>query len=167
MGRLATYSDIAGKVCTPAAARAVGAAVGKNPVAFVVPCHRVIGKSGDTHRLSLGHHAQARDARLGSRASRAGGVILSGAPAHTAPRHPPGSTRGSILTRRKISETAAPHGLPGQARPLFIDIIGQFLRAPHLHHTMDFVVSSVAQLKTVVYINPWPPSLWPLSIHIM
>jgi hypothetical protein len=32
---------------------------------------------------------------------------------------------------------------------------------------MDFVVSSVAQLKTVVYINPPPPSLWPLSIHIM
>ena len=29
------------------AARAVGAAVGKNPVSFVVPCHRVLGKSGD------------------------------------------------------------------------------------------------------------------------
>ncbi|MGH7247468.1 MAG: methylated-DNA--[protein]-cysteine S-methyltransferase [Pseudomonadota bacterium] len=47
MGRLATYSGIARKVCTPAAARAVGAAVGKNPIAFVVPCHRVIGKSGE------------------------------------------------------------------------------------------------------------------------
>jgi len=47
MGRLATYSGIAGKVCTPAAARAVGAAVGKNPICFVVPCHRVIGKTGD------------------------------------------------------------------------------------------------------------------------
>jgi AraC family transcriptional regulator of adaptative response/methylated-DNA-[protein]-cysteine methyltransferase len=47
MGRLVTYSDIAGKVCSPAAARAVGAAVGKNPVSFVVPCHRVVGKSGE------------------------------------------------------------------------------------------------------------------------
>jgi len=47
MGRLVTYSDIAGKVRSPAAARAVGAAVGKNPVSFVVPCHRVVGKSGD------------------------------------------------------------------------------------------------------------------------
>jgi AraC family transcriptional regulator of adaptative response/methylated-DNA-[protein]-cysteine methyltransferase len=47
MGRAATYSDIAAKVCTPKAARAVGAAVGRNPVCFVVPCHRVIGKSGD------------------------------------------------------------------------------------------------------------------------
>ena len=46
MGRVATYSGIAGRVCTPTAARAVGAAVGKNPVAFVVPCHRVIGKAG-------------------------------------------------------------------------------------------------------------------------
>jgi AraC family transcriptional regulator of adaptative response/methylated-DNA-[protein]-cysteine methyltransferase len=47
MGRLTTYSNIAGKVCTPAAARAVGAAIGKNPICFVVPCHRVVGKSGD------------------------------------------------------------------------------------------------------------------------
>ena len=47
MGRLATYSGIAGKVRSPGAARAVGAAVGKNPIAFVVPCHRVIGKAGE------------------------------------------------------------------------------------------------------------------------
>ncbi len=47
MGRLATYSAIAGKLCAPKAARAVGAAVGKNPVSFVVPCHRVVGKAGD------------------------------------------------------------------------------------------------------------------------
>jgi AraC family transcriptional regulator of adaptative response/methylated-DNA-[protein]-cysteine methyltransferase len=47
MGRATTYSDIAAKVRKPNAARAVGAAVGKNPVSFVVPCHRVLGKSGD------------------------------------------------------------------------------------------------------------------------
>ena len=47
MGRATTYSDIAAKVCTIKAARAVGAAVGKNPMSFVVPCHRVLGKSGD------------------------------------------------------------------------------------------------------------------------
>ncbi len=47
MGRAATYSDVACKVGAPKAARAVGAAVGKNPIAFVVPCHRVIGKSGE------------------------------------------------------------------------------------------------------------------------
>ena len=47
MGKLTTYSNIAGKLCAPTAARAVGAAVGKNPVSFVVPCHRVVGKAGD------------------------------------------------------------------------------------------------------------------------
>jgi AraC family transcriptional regulator of adaptative response/methylated-DNA-[protein]-cysteine methyltransferase len=47
MGKLVTYSDIAGKIHAPKAARAVGAAVGKNPVSFVVPCHRVVGKSGE------------------------------------------------------------------------------------------------------------------------
>src|SRR5215470_1213349 len=45
-GRLTSYSDLAAKVSAPRAARAVGAAVGKNPISFVVPCHRVIGKSG-------------------------------------------------------------------------------------------------------------------------
>jgi AraC family transcriptional regulator of adaptative response/methylated-DNA-[protein]-cysteine methyltransferase len=47
MGRATTYSDIAKKLERPKAARAVGAAVGKNPISFVVPCHRVVGKSGD------------------------------------------------------------------------------------------------------------------------
>ena len=47
MGRFVTYSDVASNVQVPKAARAVGAAVGKNPVCFVVPCHRVIGKSGE------------------------------------------------------------------------------------------------------------------------
>jgi AraC family transcriptional regulator, regulatory protein of adaptative response / methylated-DNA-[protein]-cysteine methyltransferase len=46
-GRATTYSDIAACVGAGKAARAVGAAVGKNPISFVVPCHRVLGKSGD------------------------------------------------------------------------------------------------------------------------
>jgi AraC family transcriptional regulator of adaptative response/methylated-DNA-[protein]-cysteine methyltransferase len=47
MGKLTTYSDLAAKAGSPKGARAVGAAVGKNPICFVVPCHRVIGKSGE------------------------------------------------------------------------------------------------------------------------
>jgi AraC family transcriptional regulator, regulatory protein of adaptative response / methylated-DNA-[protein]-cysteine methyltransferase len=47
MDRATTYSDIARSLGNPNAARAVGGAVGRNPVCFVVPCHRVIGKSGD------------------------------------------------------------------------------------------------------------------------
>jgi AraC family transcriptional regulator of adaptative response/methylated-DNA-[protein]-cysteine methyltransferase len=46
MGRAVCYSDIANKINRPAASRAVGAAVGKNPISFVVPCHRALGKSG-------------------------------------------------------------------------------------------------------------------------
>ncbi len=46
MGRATTYSDIARKIGRPKAARAVGAAIGRNPISFVVPCHRVIGRSG-------------------------------------------------------------------------------------------------------------------------
>ena len=46
LGGAATYSDIAASVRNPKASRAVGAAVGRNPLSFVVPCHRVLGKGG-------------------------------------------------------------------------------------------------------------------------
>jgi len=46
MGCATTYSDVAANISSPKASRAVGAAVGRNPVSFVVPCHRVLGKSG-------------------------------------------------------------------------------------------------------------------------
>ena len=46
MGRAVCYSDIANNIDSPKASRAVGAAVGKNPISFVVPCHRALGKSG-------------------------------------------------------------------------------------------------------------------------
>lgn len=47
LGKATTYSSIANCVERPKAARAVGAAIGKNPMSFVVPCHRVLGKNGD------------------------------------------------------------------------------------------------------------------------
>jgi AraC family transcriptional regulator of adaptative response/methylated-DNA-[protein]-cysteine methyltransferase len=46
MGKAVSYSDIACKIERPKASRAVGAAIGKNPVSFVVPCHRALGKDG-------------------------------------------------------------------------------------------------------------------------
>jgi methylated-DNA-[protein]-cysteine S-methyltransferase len=45
-GRTAAYSDIASTIGLPMAIRAVGAANGANPIAIVVPCHRIIGRSG-------------------------------------------------------------------------------------------------------------------------
>ena len=46
LGEVTSYGEIADAIGNPKASRAVGAAVGRNPVSFVVPCHRVIGKSG-------------------------------------------------------------------------------------------------------------------------
>jgi len=70
MGRLTSYSTIASKLCAPKAARAVGAAVGKNPISFVVPCHRVVGSSG----ALTGYHwgITRKHAMLGWEAGRAG-----------------------------------------------------------------------------------------------
>lgn len=47
MGKLNSYSDIASKLNNPNASRAVGTAIGNNPVAFLIPCHRVIHSSGE------------------------------------------------------------------------------------------------------------------------
>ena len=46
MGRLSTYGNIAEYLDTPKASQAVGSAVGANPVAFLIPCHRVIQSTG-------------------------------------------------------------------------------------------------------------------------
>ena len=70
LGRARTYSDIAAGIGSPAASRAVGAAVGANPVSFVVPCHRALGKSG----ALTGYHwgLTRKRAILGWEAGRAG-----------------------------------------------------------------------------------------------
>ena len=45
-GQTVSYSDIAERIEKPNAVRAVGTAIGANPVLIIVPCHRVIAKSG-------------------------------------------------------------------------------------------------------------------------
>lgn len=47
MGRAVSYSDIARHLGKPSASRAVGSAVGRNPISFVVPCHRVLRGDGN------------------------------------------------------------------------------------------------------------------------
>jgi methylated-DNA-[protein]-cysteine S-methyltransferase len=49
VGRTTSYAAIAAALGRPAAVRAVGAANGANPVAIVVPCHRVVARSGKLH----------------------------------------------------------------------------------------------------------------------
>ena len=46
MGRVSTYGTIARQIARPQASRAVGTAIGSNPVAFLIPCHRVIQSTG-------------------------------------------------------------------------------------------------------------------------
>jgi methylated-DNA-[protein]-cysteine S-methyltransferase len=45
-GRTCSYSELAQAAGLPAAVRAVGAAIGRNPVSIIVPCHRIIGRDG-------------------------------------------------------------------------------------------------------------------------
>jgi methylated-DNA-[protein]-cysteine S-methyltransferase len=45
-GRTASYGDLARRIGRPSAARAVGAAVGRNPLSVAVPCHRIVGSDG-------------------------------------------------------------------------------------------------------------------------
>lgn len=46
LGNITTYKDISIKIGKPSASRAVGTAIGKNPIAYLIPCHRVIQSSG-------------------------------------------------------------------------------------------------------------------------
>lgn len=70
-GRATTYSAVAERIGAPKAARAVGAAVGRNPISFVVPCHRVLGRGG----ALTGYHwgLTRKQAILGWEAGRIGG----------------------------------------------------------------------------------------------
>jgi len=59
-GETRTYGEIARQIGHPAAVRAVGAANGRNPVAIVAPCHRVIGSTGALTGFAGGLDAKAR-----------------------------------------------------------------------------------------------------------
>ena len=70
-GRLAAYSDVARLAGVPRAARAVGAAVGQNPIAYLIPCHRVILSTGAFGGYRWGSARKA--AILGVERARASG----------------------------------------------------------------------------------------------
>jgi len=70
LGRATTYGAVAERLGKPKAARAIGAAVGRNPISFVVPCHRVLGGSG---KLTGYHWGLTRkQAIIGWEAGKAG-----------------------------------------------------------------------------------------------
>ena len=53
-GNTATYSDIAAAAGYPRAVRAVASCIGRNPIAIIVPCHRIIGRDGKLHGYAGG-----------------------------------------------------------------------------------------------------------------
>ena len=100
-GRLVTYRAIAEKVESPKASRAVGTAVGRNPISWLIPCHRVLGSNG---ALTGYHWGVARKramrtyrntfrvalARLGDRAALAGAAAWAQATLSRRARRRPG-----------------------------------------------------------------------------
>ena len=54
MGSLSTYGEIAEQIGNPKASRAVGTAIGSNPIAHLIPCHRVIQASGNSGQYHWG-----------------------------------------------------------------------------------------------------------------
>lgn len=65
-GKTRSYGDLAADLARPGAARAVGAAAGRNPISIIIPCHRLVGSSGsltgfaggiDSKRWLLDHEA--------------------------------------------------------------------------------------------------------------
>lgn len=55
-GTTITYQDLAARLGKPTASRAVGAANGRNPIAIIIPCHRVIGRDGHLRGYAGGLH---------------------------------------------------------------------------------------------------------------
>lgn len=69
-GWMVSYQDIATLVGNPKAVRAVASAVAVNPVGYLIPCHRVIAKSGRIHKYQWG--SSRKKAILGWKAARTG-----------------------------------------------------------------------------------------------
>ena len=58
-GETISYGELARRIGKPSAARAVGAANGRNPISVIVPCHRVIGASGTMTGYGWGNERKA------------------------------------------------------------------------------------------------------------
>lgn len=73
LGRLSSYGEIAEKIGRPQASRAVGTAIGRNPIAYLIPCHRVIQASGALGGYMWGNTRKA--AIIGWEAAKINGEV--------------------------------------------------------------------------------------------
>ena len=60
MGQVITYGELAGRIGQPKASRAVGQALGRNPVPVVIPCHRIVGGGGGIGGYTGGLHVKRK-----------------------------------------------------------------------------------------------------------
>jgi AraC family transcriptional regulator of adaptative response/methylated-DNA-[protein]-cysteine methyltransferase len=74
MGSLDTYGSLAKEIKLPSASRAVGSAVGDNPVAFLIPCHRVIRSTGEFGQYHWG--STRKTAIIGWEAARVNAIAV-------------------------------------------------------------------------------------------
>jgi methylated-DNA-[protein]-cysteine S-methyltransferase len=81
-GETRTYGELAAQLCSPAAARAVGHANGRNPACIVVPCHRVVGARGTLtgYAYGVGRKAALLELERSSRYVRNSPMAKSGTP---------------------------------------------------------------------------------------
>lgn len=71
MGKLFSYNQVAKEIGKPQASRAVGSAIGENPIAFIIPCHRVIQAGGTYGQYRWG--STRKSALIGWEAAKVGG----------------------------------------------------------------------------------------------
>lgn len=96
-GHLISYQELAQLIDHPPAARAVGGAVGRNPICYLIPCHRVVRSDGSIggYRSGLERKKMLLASEAAHRESSTGTVLCSGRPARAKP-----TTRGVVPTIR-------------------------------------------------------------------
>ncbi len=99
-GRTWTYGELAAKAGVPGAARAAGGVVGANPIAIVIPCHRIVGKSGALTGFGGG---LARKQWL---LEHEGVLLPMGRPAGSAPHAGSGRAGAREVTARRAAPRA-------------------------------------------------------------
>jgi methylated-DNA-[protein]-cysteine S-methyltransferase len=103
-GETRTYGEVAGQLGNVNATRAVGAANGRNPISIIVPCHRLIGASGDLTGFAGGLEAKAY--LLDLERGKTGAVRLRTSADRKAYDVVPGKTAGRGLRAPKTSVTS-------------------------------------------------------------
>ncbi|WP_061249645.1 bifunctional helix-turn-helix domain-containing protein/methylated-DNA--[protein]-cysteine S-methyltransferase [Leptospira alstonii] len=73
-GKLSSYADIASSIGQESASRAVGTAIGRNPIGYLIPCHRVIKSTGGIGEYRWG--SERKMAMIGWEASRTNNLVL-------------------------------------------------------------------------------------------